>query len=77
MAPSLNEIIARSYEKLGQEKVEPFFADKRTHTSHEGAKYSASMVVAALKGLDQNPLAPFFGKAAEDVEPAKVESVKE
>lgn len=53
----LNEIIARSYEKLGQPAVEPLFADRGTHTSVEGARFNARSVVAGLNGLDKNPLA--------------------
>ena len=38
----LNEVIATEYEKLGQEKVETFFADERTHTNLAGAELNAS-----------------------------------
>ncbi|MFT3990733.1 MAG: rhamnogalacturonan acetylesterase [Luteolibacter sp.] len=51
----LNEIIAREYEKLGPEKVEPLFADKGTHTSFDGAKLNARCVVAGLRGLAGKP----------------------
>lgn len=60
-----NEIIAEGYEKLGEAKVEPLFADARTHTSPEGAKYNAAAVVVGLKSLEGNPLAPYFAKSAE------------
>ena len=56
----LNEIIARRYDDLGQEKVEPLFGDEHTHTSPAGAELNAECVVAALKGLKDNPLAPYF-----------------
>ncbi len=56
----MNEIIARRYDELGQEKVEPLFGDEHTHTSLAGAELSAERVVAALKGLKENPLAPYF-----------------
>jgi lysophospholipase L1-like esterase len=61
-----NEIIALGYERLGQEKVESHFADKRTHTSPEGAKYNAAAVVVGLKALKDNPLAPYFAKSADE-----------
>ena len=57
----LNDIIARGYEKIGKDAVEPLFADKGTHTSPEGAKFNARAVVSGLNGLgDKNPLAPYL-----------------
>jgi len=56
----LNEIIAVRYDELGQEKVEPLFADPHTHTSLAGAELNARCVVEALKGLEQNPLAAYL-----------------
>lgn len=64
----LNEIIARKYEALGKEKVETFFADERTHTTKEGAQFNAACVVAGLKGLEGNPLAPYFSSEAQGVD---------
>ena len=40
----LNEIIARRYEELGPEKVEPLFADERTHTSRAGPGACAYLI---------------------------------
>jgi rhamnogalacturonan acetylesterase len=59
----LNEIIARDYEKLGKPAVDPFFADKVTHTTLAGAQFNARAVVSGLNGLDNNPLA--FALSAE------------
>lgn len=63
----LNEIIARAYEKIGKDAVEPLFADKGTHTSVEGARFNARAVVSGLNGLgEKNPVAGFLsveGKA--------------
>lgn len=57
----LNEIIARGYEKIGKEAVEPLFADKGTHTSVEGARFNARAVVSGLNGLGhKNPVASFL-----------------
>ena len=57
----LNEIIARGYEKLGASAVEPFFADKGTHTTIEGARYNARCVISGLNGLgEKNPAAAFL-----------------
>ena len=56
----LNEIIAQRYDELGPEKVEPLFADEHTHTTRAGAELNASCVLAALKALPENPLAPYY-----------------
>lgn len=63
----LNEIIARGYEALGAPAVEPYFADKGTHTSVAGAQYNARAVVSGLNGLAKNPLAPYLSKEGRDV----------
>jgi lysophospholipase L1-like esterase len=63
----LNEIIARRYDDLGQEKVEPLFGDEHTHTSPAGAELNAECVVAALKGLKENPLAPYLSDKGRSV----------
>lgn len=60
----LNNIIARQYEALGAEKVEPLFADEHTHTSLVGAELNAASVIKGLNALRPNPLASYFsGKA--------------
>ena len=56
----LNNRIADIYDKMGEQAVEPLFADPHTHTSLEGAKLNASTVVAALKDLTPDPAAPFL-----------------
>ena len=67
----LNEIIARQYDALGQEAVKPLFiAGAGPHTSLAGAQTNAACVVAALKGLKENPLAGFFSDKAGAVIPA-------
>ena len=67
----INEIIARQYDQLGQEKVKPLFiAGAGPHTSQAGAETNATCVVAALKGLKENPLAKFFSEKAAAVAPA-------
>ena len=64
----LNEIIARQYDLLGQEQVQPLFiAGAGPHTSRAGAQTNAICVVAALKGLPSNPLAPFLSGPADTV----------
>lgn len=70
----INEIIARTYEQLGQEKVKSLFVvGAGPHTSLEGARTNAACVVAALKGLKENPLAKYFSEKAAEVAPAKAQ----
>jgi lysophospholipase L1-like esterase len=66
----LNEIIARRYEHIGPEKVDPLFADEHTHTTLAGAEVNAESVIAGLKALKQNPLAPYFSGRAAGIAPA-------
>ncbi len=68
----LNFIVARRYEELGPEKVEPLFADERTHTSLVGAELNAASVVAGLKALKKNPLGRYFSAKAKGVEKARL-----
>ncbi|MEO7028859.1 MAG: rhamnogalacturonan acetylesterase [Acidobacteriaceae bacterium] len=56
----LNAIIAGHYDKLGEQQVEPLFADPHTHTSWAGAVLNAQSVVAGLKALPHDPLAAYF-----------------
>lgn len=56
----LNEIIARRYDVLGEEKVNALFADPHTHTTRAGAELNAECVVAGLQQLQNDPLAPFL-----------------
>ena len=71
----LNEIVARRYDSLGQEKVnELFVANAGPHTSLAGAQTNALCVVSGLKGLKENPLAKFFSEDANGVLPVKEKS---
>ena len=67
----LNEIIARQYDLLGQEKVnELFVANAGPHTSLAGAQTNAICVVAGFKAVKENPLAKYFSENAKGVLPA-------
>lgn len=66
----LNEIIAIEYERLGPERVEPLFADPHTHTSLAGAELNARCVIAGLKAIPTNPLAPYFSPKTDEVRKA-------
>jgi len=55
----LNDIVARHYEALGQDKVKEFFPQEHTHTSVEGARFNAMCVVVGIQSLDNVPLRNF------------------
>jgi lysophospholipase L1-like esterase len=62
---NLNEIVAARYDALGHDKVMTLFpAEEHDHTNLEGAQLVASYVVAGLKLLKSNPLAPYFSERA-------------
>jgi lysophospholipase L1-like esterase len=63
----LNEMVARQYDAVGPEKVEPLFGDPHTHTSRAGAELNAQSVISGLKGLEDDPLAAYFSAKAEPV----------
>jgi lysophospholipase L1-like esterase len=67
----LTNIIADEYERLGQEKVKELFGPDHTHTSPAGAELNASLVVAGLKALKKNPLAPYFSAKGKAVAKAR------
>jgi lysophospholipase L1-like esterase len=67
----INEIIARSYDRLGPAKVAPLFiVGAGPHTSRAGAETNAICVVSALKGLPGNPLLQFLSPRAAAIGPA-------
>ena len=62
-----NNIIAQGLEREGQEKVNSFFGDQRTHSTPVGARYNAAAVVVGLKGLSPDPLANDFSPLADQL----------
>lgn len=56
----LNELVAREYDRLGPERVAPLFEGDHTHTSLEGARLTARIVIGALNALPENPLAAYL-----------------
>src|SRR5579884_319338 len=68
----LNEIVAERYDAMGPEKVNPLFADEHTHTTLAGAELNAEAVIAGLKALKNDPLAPYFSARAAQVAPAVI-----
>jgi len=73
----LTMVITAAYKKAGHDKVETFFADKGTHTTDIGAQLNAACVIAGLKSLTNNPLAPYFSEKAKDVEPYQPDATTE
>ncbi|HEY1717907.1 MAG TPA: GDSL-type esterase/lipase family protein [Verrucomicrobiae bacterium] len=66
----INEIIARKYDELGREKVNALFvAGAGPHTSLAGAQTNAVCVIAALKGLKENPLEKYFSEKGNAIAP--------
>lgn len=63
----LNEIIGREYDAMGEQAVEPLFADPHTHTSLKGAGINAEAVITGLKLLHPDPLSPYFSSKAATV----------
>ena len=57
---NLNNLVALQYEKMGEEKVKPFFPVDHTHTDLEGAKLNASIVVNELKRIKPGKLKKYF-----------------
>ena len=70
----LNEIIARRYDELGPEKVEPLFGDPHTHTSLAGAELNAECVIAGLKALKKDPLERYYSAKGRAVAKIKLKS---
>ncbi len=51
----LNELVARRYEELGADKLDPLFGDKDLHTSKAGADVTAAIVATELKKIMAAP----------------------
>jgi lysophospholipase L1-like esterase len=67
----LNELIARTYDRIGPALVEPLFADKNTHTSESGAILNAKIVVEGLRGLSGVPVDGFLSEDGREMRAAK------
>ncbi len=67
----LNAQIAAKYDALGRDAVMKLFPqvtpDEHTHTNLAGADLNAQCVIAGLKALKGDPLAPYFSAKAESV----------
>jgi rhamnogalacturonan acetylesterase len=65
----LNEIIARRYDALGEEAVNPLFGDPHTHTTMAGAVLNAECVVAGLRALPGDPLGKYLSAKGKAIKP--------
>jgi len=63
----INERIARRYEKMGPDAVKALFPGDHTHTSREGAEINAECVIAALKGLKEDPLRGYYSEKGKSI----------
>jgi hypothetical protein len=66
--------VAARYDELGHDAVMKLFPqvtpDEHTHTNWAGADLNAQTVIAALKTLHPDPLAPYFSTKGRQVPPA-------
>jgi lysophospholipase L1-like esterase len=67
----LTLLVTDGYHRIGAGKVDGFFADARTHTNTAGADFNAARVVAGLKALPGDPLAPYFSRQGSTIVAAK------
>jgi lysophospholipase L1-like esterase len=68
---NLDEIVAARYDALGHDEVMKLFPpEEHDHTNMAGAQLVAGYVVAGLKLLQPNPLAPYFSEKAAGIAPA-------
>ena len=75
----LYELIARKYETIGSEKVDALFVPsprEKLHTGWDGAVINAECLIAGLKALEENPLAPFLSARGSAVTPVALPSSK-
>jgi hypothetical protein len=64
-------LVSDGYRQIGADKVDTYFADARTHTNTAGADFNAARVVAGLKALPGDPLAPYFSQQASGIVAAR------
>jgi rhamnogalacturonan acetylesterase len=67
---NLNEIVALEFERLGTEKVETLFGDKRTHSTPAGAFLNAQMVIAGIKALKKPNLKKYLSANSKNIKKA-------
>ncbi len=68
----LADLIGSAYARMTPSEVEALFADKGTHTNHEGSLFNARHLIAGSSALPGKPLAPYLnpeGKATTTASP--------
>ena len=71
----LYDLIARKYQSLGKKVVNQLYVPSPTqklHTGWDGAVINAGRVIAGLKGLKNDPLAPYFSARASSIAPVVI-----
>jgi lysophospholipase L1-like esterase len=63
----LTMVVTDAFKKAGADEVATFFSDQRTHATDIGAQFNAACVIAGLKSLTNDPLAPCFSEKAKDI----------
>ncbi|MEO5916897.1 MAG: rhamnogalacturonan acetylesterase [Luteolibacter sp.] len=63
----LAERIGNAYDKLDQETIKSYFADKGTHTSATGSLFNAKQVVSGLRSIPTAPLDIYLNAAGKEV----------
>ena len=66
----LTTLVADRYEQMGEDAVKALFPRDHTHTSDEGAKLNAELVVTGLKGLRDQSLIRCLSAAGRTVRTA-------
>lgn len=61
----LNELVATEYDRLGPAGVAPLFHGDDTHTSLEGARLTARLLVGALRDLEESPVTGLLSEEGE------------
>lgn len=64
----LNDIIGAEYDTMSKDEVDALFVRDRVHSTLKGAKFSAKMVVSALKGLKHNPVENWLSDSSKLIE---------
>jgi lysophospholipase L1-like esterase len=71
----LTTLVADRYEQMGEDAVKALFPKDHTHTSDEGAKLNAELVVSGLKGLRDQSLIRCLTSAGRTVRTAPPSNV--
>jgi rhamnogalacturonan acetylesterase len=64
-------IVGSAYAAMEPSQIEGFFADKGTHTNHEGALFNAKCVIAGLRGLPGKPVDAYLNEEGSGIRPAR------